>query len=306
MTAPTANPFDQLILECQNDPNEIQSRYETHRRTRNERFKTTLLSRDFNGWQTDEILRKLHAQETEAAGSDSENFVDPRHNLNISALPPQHIRDLVAEIQGDIRDIAPSMWFAPADHLHMTTLEIAPGRTEEEIESLVTRIQATGALPELADYAFHHRTRLINPIVSYDASAMALSFVTAADNEYTYHHLRRDLCNSVAATGISPASRYVVPSAHITIARFITQEGFLREGSGTDAERGVDGERVAELVERIEQINEKLRERYWSREKDGHAPAEGDWVVGQEIGLVFKKGMSWYGGGEKVFEGKGF
>ncbi|KAK1141470.1 hypothetical protein N8T08_009010 [Aspergillus melleus] len=305
MPASTGNPFDQLVLECQNDPTEIQSRYETHRRTRNERFNIALLSRDFNGWQTDEILQKLHAQET-GGGSDGEDFVDPRHNLNISALPPQHIRDLVAEIQGDIRDVASSMWFTPADYLHMTTLEIAPGRTEEEIESLVARIQRTGALSELADYAFHHRTRLINPIISYDTSAMALSFVTAADDEYTYHHLRRDLCNSVAATGISPASRYVVPSAHITIARFITQEGFLREGSGTDAEGGVDEERVAELVERIEQTNEKLRKRYWSREKVGHAPAKGDWVVGQEQGLVFKKGRSWYGGGEKVFEGKGF
>ncbi|KAI9036408.1 60S ribosomal eL42 domain-containing protein [Aspergillus affinis] len=284
---------------------EIQSRYETHRRARNERFKTALLSRDFNGWQTDKILRKLHAQETGESGSGGQDAVDPRHNLNISALPPQHIRDLVAEIQGNIRDVASTMWFTPADYLHMTTLEIAPERTKEEIESLVARIQGTGALSELTDYAFHNRTRLINPIISYDASAMALSFVTAADDEYTYHHLRRDLCNRVMATSVSPAFRYVVPSAHITISRFITQEGFLREGSGTGVERRVDGGRVADLVERIEQINERLRETYWSCEKDGHAPTKGDWVVGQEIGLVFKKGTSWYGGGERVFEGKG-
>lgn len=100
-----------------------------------------------------------------------------------------------------------AMWFTPAHYLHMTTLEIAPERTEEEIESLVARIQRSGALPQLADYAVHHRTRLIKPIVSYDASAMALSFITAADDEYTYHHLRRDLCNSVMAAGVSPVFR---------------------------------------------------------------------------------------------------
>ncbi|PLB47076.1 60S ribosomal protein L44 [Aspergillus steynii IBT 23096] len=279
MTAPTANPLDQLILECQNDPTEIQTRYETHRRDRNARFKTTLLSQDFKGWQTDEILRKLLAQETQRSDSDSEGFVDPRHNLNCLALPPRHIRDLVAEIQRDIRDVAPTMWFAPAHYLHMTTLEVAPGRTEEEIKSLLAQIQGSGGVSELADYTFDHRTRLIKPIVSYDASAMALSFVTAADDGYTYHHLRRDIYNGMAATGVSPVSRYMVPSAHITIARFITQDGFLVDGSGTDAARVVDRERVAELVERIEQINVKLREKYWPRERDGNAPAEGDWIV---------------------------
>lgn len=196
------------------------------------------------------------------------------------------------------------MWFPPAHYLHITTLEIFPGRTPEEIETLAARLQKSGTLSEVADYAFHHRTRLIKPMISYDASAMALSFVPAQDDAYTYHHLRRDLYNSVAATGVSPDSRYVVPSAHITIARFITQDGFLVEGSGTDA-GAVDRQRVAALVERIERINEKLQ-KYWPSESDGDAAAKGDWIVGQEKGLVFKKGKSWYGGGEVLYQGKGF
>lgn len=96
----------------------IQARYETHRTNRNAQFKDKLLHEDFPGWQVDGILRKLVAQskaQNEDAVSAPEpaptkapvNFADHRHNLNLYARPPKHIKELVAEIQQEIRDLAP-------------------------------------------------------------------------------------------------------------------------------------------------------------------------------------------------------
>lgn len=83
---------------------QIQARYEAHRSSRNEQYKERLLSRDFTGWQIDDILRKLQA----GANGETLPFVDSRHNLTLYARPPQHIRDLIAEVQQAIREIAPS------------------------------------------------------------------------------------------------------------------------------------------------------------------------------------------------------
>ncbi|KAL3439509.1 RNA ligase/cyclic nucleotide phosphodiesterase [Aspergillus tetrazonus] len=317
------NPFTQLLLDCQNDPNMIQARYETHRTNRNAQFSDKLLHEDFPGWQVDEILRKLVAQskaQNEDAVSTPEpastkapvNFADHRHNLNLYARPPKHIKELVAEIQQEIRDLAPSIWFTPPESLHITMLEIVNSRTREEVDALAERLLQDGTALKLVNYTYDNNycVRLVKPIISYDASAMALSFVpatseaTAADKQqpedaYTYHHLRRDLAATVLESGVGLAARYIVPSAHITIARFVTQDGFLLDGGK------VDRNSVAELVQRIERINAILRKEYWRQEGgEGSTRAKGEWVVGQEQGLEFNKGTSWYGGGDKVLVGR--
>lgn len=177
-------------------------------------------------------------------------------------------------------------------------LEITHARTPAEVDALASQLQANGAGADIANYTFGHRTRLVNPMISYDAMAMALSFLPATgippgNETYTYHHLRRDLFDRVVATGVQLDSRYAVPSAHVTIARFITQDGF-QYGSGPE-EGSIDSRRVRELVEKIEGINDRL-EQGW----------HGEWVVGQEKGLDFHKGQSWYGGGEAIVIGQGF
>jgi hypothetical protein len=143
---------------------------------------------------------------------------------------------------------------------------------------------------------------------------MALSFLTAAgeptarsgeldgdgkrDDAYSYHHLRRDLAGLVLDSGVGLGARYVVPSAHVTIARFVGR-------NGEKEEEKVDKENVVALVERIERVNAMLRERYWPAQ-DGNIQEKGEWFVGHSQGLEFNKGTSWYGGGEKVLVGKGF
>ncbi|KAL2000651.1 hypothetical protein VTN02DRAFT_2790 [Thermoascus thermophilus] len=203
----------------------------------------------------------------------------------------------------------------PPEKLHMTTLELAHSLTEPEMEAIVSTVKQTG-ISHIVDYTLGHQARLIKPMISYDASAMALSFVPAAGegagmhrsaeaDKYTYHHLRRDIYDKAATAGIQVASRYTVPSAHITIARFVTQDGFLREGAAEDGRpSGVDHDRVKELIEKIEEINRRLQSEYWPKE-DGNIKQGGEWIVGQEKGLDFRKGRLWYGGGETILLGQG-
>lgn len=195
----------------------------------------------------------------------------------------------------------------PPDCLHMTTLEVTHSLTAPEINALVQMLRPK--VEEITDYPLHHRARLVKPMISYDAAALALSFVPAAgdglpsyDDGYTYHHLRRDLYGLCKEGGVSVDSRYTVPSSHLTIARFITQEGFLIEDDGSLA---TDPSKIEQWINTIETTNRWLEDSYWP--KLGQAvPKGGEWIVGQEQGLDFRQGTLWYGGGETVRLGTGF
>ncbi|KAL9623945.1 MAG: hypothetical protein Q9204_007910 [Flavoplaca sp. TL-2023a] len=165
---------------------------------------------------------------------------------------------------------------------------------------------------EITDYPFAHRARLIKPMLSYDTAAIALSFVPAANealpdgrhesaDAYTYHHLRRDLYEISKSTGVEIASRYVVPSAHLTIARFVTQADI----AASEDDETPDLPKVQKLLDQIEKINADLRNRYWPKD-DERILAGGEWIVGQEKGLDCRKGTLWYGGGQTIRLGKGF
>lgn len=247
----------------------------------------------------DEILAKLEDPSIEPG------FKDWRNCFVFWARPTARVRSLIAEVQKKLQDVVPNLWIMPQMSLHMTALEITHSLTPQEIDVLVD--QMNGHIPEVADYTHDHRARLIKPMVSYDAQALALSFLPAAgepgqaeQNEtYTYHHLRRDLFTQVSATGVKVASRYVIPSAHLTIGRFIKKQDF------EDADGKVDHSQVTKLVATIEEINEWLSREYWpsgSGIKEG-----GEWIVGEERGLTCRKGTLWYGeGGETLHQGKGF
>lgn len=87
----------------------LQRRYETHRTARNAQYKNTILCRHFPGWSVDETLRMIQENEQRRQEDDNEElFVDPRKNLAFYARPPRHIRELIGEIQEELRNIAPS------------------------------------------------------------------------------------------------------------------------------------------------------------------------------------------------------
>ncbi|OOQ86214.1 60S ribosomal protein L42 [Penicillium brasilianum] len=307
MTTPSIspdNPFQVLIAESNDDPAQLQSRYETHRTNRNAQQKAKILDKDFPGWSIDEILRRLDGPARE------EGYIDPRNCLVIWARPPPHIRDLIAFVQSELKDAAPSLWTMPPDNLHTTVLEVAHSLTENQIEELVQTLKSSKNVTEadISGYPLNHRTRLLRPMVSFDSAALALSFVPAAgegsagvsedhDDQYTYHHLRRDIFDLVRQTELPVASRYIVPSTHVTIARFIGHDGFfINQGEGGEV---IDPSRVKVLIDKIDRINEILASQYWPQ-ADGSYPKEGEWVVGQDQQLVIRRGRLWYGGGQDV------
>ena len=190
----------------------------------------------------------------------------------------------------------------PLACLHMTVLEIAHSRSEAEIAAMVKTMEEK--IPEITNFTFSHRARLVKPMISYDAAAIALSFVPAAgdsstmnhepnNDAYSYHHLRRDLYALSKSTSVEVASRYVVPSSHLTIARFVTQKDFAKDVGGLDPEK------VVKLVRKLEEINAELESQYWRKDA-------GVWTVGEERGLECRKGTVWYGGGQTEHLGRGF
>lgn len=197
----------------------------------------------------------------------------------------------------------------PLQNLHLTALELTHSLTQPEIDAIISHLGNSTA-EAMTDYTYSHRARLIKPMISYDGAALALSFLPAAgellpreksesevrtqeDDKFTYHHLRRDLFNIASKTGVSVDSRYVVPSSHITIGRFLTQDDHDTP------------EKMVNWIKKIEQLNAWLEEEYWPKE-NGKRREDGEWIVGQEKGLDFREGTLWYGGGNTVRIGKGF
>ncbi|KAI4240201.1 MAG: hypothetical protein LQ352_007693 [Teloschistes flavicans] len=298
------NPYNTLIEACNDDPSSIQTRYGRHRETRNAAQKTKFLASDFSGMSIDPILYKLVNPQTHPG------FADSRNCLVFWARPPAPLKRLIADLQRKLTAMAPNLWLMPIERLHMTALEITFSLTAPEIDDIVA--QMVSKIPQITDYPYQHRARLIKPMLSYDTAAIALSFEPAAGESppkdrsptadiYTYHHLRRDLYGLSKETGVDVASRYVVPSSHLTIARFVTQTDVAK----AEDDHTPDPAKVQRLIAYIEEINADLREQYWPHNgqdiKDG-----GQWIVGEGKGLDCRKGTLWYGGGETVRLGKGF
>ena len=200
----------------------------------------------------------------------------------------------------------------PLDDLHITVMEVAHSKTEPEIDDQIHMLKDHCEV--IADHTCLHRARLIKPLLSYDAAALALSFVPAAgesppkgrpaeDDQYTYHHLRRDTYSSISEAGMEVGSRYVVPSAHLTIARFNSPNAF--GGDPLDKAAGLDMKKRQHWVKEIELINQWLEAAYSPQEGRPIKPG-GQWLVGEEKGLDFRKGTLWYGGGSTIYLGEGF
>lgn len=195
------------------------------------------------------------------------------------------------------------LWLMPSHCQHMTVLEITHSKDAPEIATLISSLLSS--IPDVVNISSRDpskRARLIKPLIGYDASALALSFVPAASEKdaYSYHHLRRDVF-ALASEKVKIESRYIVPSAHLTIGRFIDPSDFAPD----EEIEGIDASKMAKLVDVIEEINTWLIEEYWPKD-DGTIKVGGEWHVGEGKGLDCRFGTLWYGGGESVMVGKGF
>ncbi|KAL5120890.1 transport between ER and Golgi ATPase protein [Pleosporales sp. CAS-2024a] len=302
-TSAFSNPYDALIAACRDDAAEIQTRYSLHRATRNAQQKAKMLDASFAGVNIDSVLARL-CDPTLDPG-----FVDTRHCLVFWGRPTQKVKDLVERVQHELSLVAPELWLMPRDNLHITVLEVAYSKTAPEIESMVESIREQA--PAIVDYTHDHRTRLIKPLIGFDPSALALSFVPAAgeglhsdrkaeDDAYTYHHLRRDVFGLLRDAGVQIDSRYVVPSSHLTIARFSNNKDFTNEDGTHDASK------MKVFIDAIEKINAWLEREFWPEHNKGIIPDGGEFNVGEETGLHCRIGTLWYGGGNDVCRGKGY
>ncbi|KAG5916407.1 hypothetical protein E4U61_003649 [Claviceps capensis] len=302
---PGENPYTALINACQDDPEAIQILYSVHRTRRNAQQKAKFLASDFQGLSIDQTLLKLERPLSYPG------FRDERHCLVFWARPPNHIIRLACRLQDILQDTAPGIWLMPPDRMHMTVLEVAFSKTPQEIASQVATLR--DAIPAITSHTHLHRARLVKPMISYDTSAFALSFLpasreprvspapTAPDvpartitqgDAYTYHHLRREVFEKVQGAGLQVESRYQVPSAHITLGRFLD-------------ERDHDTpEKRARWVDAVDDWNAWLENQIWDRGEGGEFI--GEWVVGQERGLDARNGALWYGGGRSIMVGEGF
>ncbi|OBR07737.1 hypothetical protein CH63R_09258 [Colletotrichum higginsianum IMI 349063] len=302
---PGQNPYDAFIKACNDNPAEIQALYQAHRTKRNEQQKQKFIAPDYKELVIDPFLLRLENPKMEPG------FQDPRNCFVFWARPPDHIVRLAAYVQALLKKAAPNAWLMPQHRMHLTALEVTHSKTPEEITALTDTLRP--AIPYITDYTYAHRSRLVKPMVSYDLSAFALSFLPAAGEPasgpapaptatqtavvegdgYTYHHLRRDVFDLARSTGVPIESRYQVPSAHITLGRYLSEE---------DHETP---EARARWVETIDEINAWLEREVWDL-KDGAGGWVGEWLVGQERGLDARNGQLWYGGGRTIRLGEGF
>ncbi|KAG5926304.1 hypothetical protein E4U42_003451 [Claviceps africana] len=304
---PGENPYAALINACHDDPKEIQLLYSVHRTKRNAQQRDKFLAPDFEGLSIDQTILKLERPHLEPG------FRDERHCLVFWARPPDHVVSLAVRLQEMLREVAPGLWLMPPHRMHMTVLEVAFSKTSEEIASLVSTLR--GALPAITSHTHLHRARLVKPMISYDTSALAVSFLPAAGEEplspaptvpdvaaetitegdgYTYHHLRREVFDMVQGAGLQVGSRYQVPSAHITLGRFLDETNH-----DTPQKR-------ARWVRAVDEANAWLEREVWGKGKAEGAGFVGEWVVGQERGLDARNGTLWYGGGRTIMLGEGF
>ncbi|OHE91979.1 hypothetical protein CORC01_12715 [Colletotrichum orchidophilum] len=300
---PGQNPYEAFIKACNDNPAEIQALYQGHRTKRNEQQKQKFIAPDFKELIIDPFLLRLENPEMEPG------FQDPRNCLVFWARPPDHIVRLSAHLQSLLKKAAPSIWLMPQHRMHLTTLEVTHSKTPEEIIALTDNMRS--AIPYITDYTYSHRSRLVRPMISYDLSAFAVSFLPASGEPplspppaptaqqqpivqgdgYTYHHLRRDIFTLAQSTGVQIESRYQVPSAHITLGRYLTE----KDHDTPEARK--------RWVEAIDEINAWLEKEVWDRRD---ADWIGEWLVGQERGLDARNGQLWYGGGRTIKLGEGF
>ncbi|KAI9753983.1 MAG: hypothetical protein M4579_004913 [Chaenotheca gracillima] len=303
------NPYDAFIQTANGDDAQIQSRYETHRLTRNAQQRAKLLDANFSGVTIDPILKKLEDPSIEPG------YRDPRHCLVFWARPPAKVRALVSEVQRRLHLMAPSLWTMHENSLHLTALEITHSQTAEEISKIVDTIRPH--IQEISNYTLRHRARVLKPLLSYDGAALALSFLpahgeglhdgrTVHDDAFTYHHLRRDLYNLCKQAGVTVESRYTVPSSHLTVGRYITDKDFTTVDI-TTGEAIPDPAKMRQWIAGIENINDWLRTEFWPADGDGPVKAGGEWIIGEEKGLDCRFGALWYGdGGRTLTIGDGF
>ncbi|KAK9464424.1 RNA ligase/cyclic nucleotide phosphodiesterase [Lipomyces arxii] len=265
---PLLNIYEEFIL-LHNTPAALSEAYEKHRRFRNSERKAYL--QGTGKIVVDPILRGL------VVDHQPRDF-DPRNCITMWSRPTKQVIDVIQHVQEMLREVEPDLWLMPPQNLHLTALEILHSVPDTQLDFLQQTLQQLR--PHLDSLlAPRPAPVLVKPILSYDQHALALSFLPEdqpigdSGDWYSYHHYRSDIFKIVQQrAGVEVGSRYQVPSAHVTIARFIKP-----------------------LEADMEDFIAKLEEASKWLETVGSKSVR--WCVNDERGTELRYGKIWYGTG---------
>ncbi|KAF8446631.1 RNA ligase/cyclic nucleotide phosphodiesterase [Terfezia claveryi] len=298
------NPYDVLIQACDNNPIHIATAYSRHRTARNALSRTTIVSPDFPGPTIDPLLTRLIAHSPSLTQLVEDDALDPRHGLVFWARPNEGANRLIGEVQRRLLEAQTSggasvpgkqFWAMPRDNLHITALEVTHSTTYSAVESLLGSI-GRPLLEKMVAWPKGKGVRLGKPLLSYDKAALAISFLPlegGKNKSYTYHHLRRDLWGILEKGGFDVDSRYIVPSAHVTVGRF-----FRTESTEGVEEPGAVQMEMKRWIRVIDSINDWLEKEGDNYMRGENGEADPFWEM--DSPLVLRKGRLWYGGGDSV------
>ena len=265
----STSPFSDLL---ELPTSSIRTVYSTHRDTRDSQQRQLLLTH--RSLTPDPLLSHI-------LSSHSDFSLDARHNLSFITRPSPRITSLILHLQQQLRTLAgDSLWYPPPSHLHLTVYEVTHSLTSAQLAPTLALLRAH---PDVFDLPRMPTVTLDSPLVNFDTSAIALTFLpssspsstTSPSSSYTLHHLRHDVCTSLTRIGVPWQGRYIAPSAHATIARLIS----------TDA---VDKIGVEQWVGGLERLREECTEGW----------ADAVWRLGEGSAEV-SAGRSWYGKGTR-------
>lgn len=143
---------------------------------------------------------------------------DDRLGCCIITRPNENVKSLIFSIQSKLKasvSNSAALWIPPSEYLHMSVLEIANSSTQNRIKQIVNILMPH--IDQLLTIA-NNGPELSNPLICFDATAIALTF-TSVDRSHIKYRL--ELFDSVTSYGVDIHTRYHAPSAHISIIRFV-------------------------------------------------------------------------------------
>lgn len=296
------NWFKELLdhPDCQGDPIKIQEAYESFRQTSLSRsIETAKASPDIAVSPDSALIRYLELQNSarRAAEQDGGTYTPHQEIAEFSASdmncfciwarPDQQTLALIEDIQTSLKTlVGDALHLIPAEDMHLSVVEIAHRHTVPFLREVSSFIgdEMLGTL--LSVPSTRQPPVLIKPMLLFDKSGVALSFVPAVA-ENTYHHLRTQLHTMLLVMGMAIDTCYTAPIAHITIARFVEDTLF---SSYVDSPKTRE-EQVHAWVDLISAVNRDLRRKYWG--EGGEAGLQ--WAVGKELGLEAQLGYIKFG-----------
>ncbi|KAF3479622.1 uncharacterized protein GIQ15_06598 [Arthroderma uncinatum] len=293
----TRNWYQDLLdhPDCQGSPDKVQQAYESYRQASLTRSIASMTRVDGESAKpkitpSPALVQYLsYAAATSAPGDVEKHYGDEAVNCMVIWARPSHkILDLLNGLQNRLKDIVGTdMWFPESSRLHLSVIEISHRRPMAHLRSVYDQM-GSGLVQELLDHPVtlnatdHRAARLGRPILLFDGVGVAIAFVPLGTDQYTYHHLRRDLHSIALRSGITTDTCYTACMAHITLGRFVDTKNFF---DSENAETAL--QRLKVWMDTIQSMNEELKERY--------STDEWEWTVGGEKGLELQMGMLKFG-----------